>query len=76
MGNTWAKELNSSSLKRRNTYEEVFNTLKHKGNANQNNIGMPSRPIQNKLKKENKQQMLERIGRRDPCTLLVEYKFV
>jgi hypothetical protein len=35
---------------------KMFNILTHKGNANQNNIEIPSHPCQNGYHEENKQQ--------------------
>jgi hypothetical protein len=50
----------------------MFNILSHKGNASQNDIGIPSHPNQNGCHHDNKQQMVARMqGNRNLYILLV-----
>jgi hypothetical protein len=56
-------------------HEEMFNILRHKGNANQNYIEMLSHLSQNGNHKNKQHWMLARVsGKRNPYTLLVGIK--
>jgi hypothetical protein len=60
------------------THEKMLTISDHKGNANQNHTKIPPHTCYNSYHQEqHQQQMLVRLwGKRNPHTLLVQYKLV